>query len=340
MNEITNPLNALTGGFDVAFVIVFLLPIVIIALTFDLVSREKEMGVIALIAAAGVSLPRTIFAKAAARGVLILSTLVIMSAAVMILGVDGPIPLGSWLRWLAVVSLYGGFWFALALAVNSRNRPSVTNGVILANIWLVLVVVVPAFVNTVTNALYPAPSRVELTTAMREATEEVDKAAAGAREAFFFDHPDMAGKAGNADAYFVQVIATNAAIEKAVAPLLATFDHQAAKRERTVDLLQYLSPALVAQQALTVLSATDSLRFADFTEQVLAFHRTWRDFFESRVLHGERMTAASFDQIPKFEYAARPMNAAGFLSALLSLAAVTGVLAIWSARRLNRYPVV
>ncbi|NIP70532.1 MAG: hypothetical protein GTO04_15525, partial [Planctomycetales bacterium] len=86
----------------------------------------------------------------------------------------------------------GLFWFALALLINSWNWPSVTNGVVLANLWLVFVVVLPAFINIGATLLYPPPSRVELTTELRQASKEVEEEAAEAREQYYFDHPEYA----------------------------------------------------------------------------------------------------------------------------------------------------
>ncbi|HTF82355.1 MAG TPA: hypothetical protein VL947_11540, partial [Cytophagales bacterium] len=42
--EISNPHKLLAGNFDLSFVVIFLFPLLILALTFDLVSAEKEMG--------------------------------------------------------------------------------------------------------------------------------------------------------------------------------------------------------------------------------------------------------------------------------------------------------
>ncbi|MEQ9444288.1 MAG: DUF3526 domain-containing protein [Rhodospirillaceae bacterium] len=343
--EIQNPLNVLAGSFDVAFVIVFLLPIFIVALTFDLMSREKESGVLSLVLAHGVSKTAFILAKGAARALLIfLLLLVVGLAAVALTEPD----LGSravWFRfglWFLVVSLYAFFWFGLALFVNAWNKPSVTNGVILANLWLVFVVVIPALVNVAATTLFPAPSRVELTTEMREATEVADQEAAESREAFFFDHPEMAGGDANADQFFIQVMATDSAVERATQPLLEAFDLQAARRQGLVDLLQYVSPAIVAQNALNGVSGTGTERFSDFVTQVLDFHENWRGFFTSRVVKGSRMTSQEFDQIPIFDYSDWGVDkvARSTLGPALGLAVFVLVLGVWSVRRYARYPVV
>ena len=47
-DELDNPTNLLAGSFDVAFVIVFLYPLLILALGYNLLSGEKESGILAL----------------------------------------------------------------------------------------------------------------------------------------------------------------------------------------------------------------------------------------------------------------------------------------------------
>lgn len=342
--EIQNPLNQAAGSFDVAFVIIFVLPILIIAISFDLMSREKEAGVLALVAAQGVRLRSLILAKVIARAGIILTVLaVLIVAAGLIAGADlsdGAVAL-QLAAWFAVAAVYAFFWFALALAINACNWPSVTNGVVLANLWLVFVVVLPSFVNVAAATLYPAPSRVALTTEMREATEAADKQAASAREAYLFDHPELAGAGATPDAFYIQVLATDASVERAVAPIMATFTAQATLRERAIGWLQFLSPAIAAQQALNALSETGNEKFADFTAQVLKFHGTWRGFFSGKIVKGEKLKAADFDAIPKFTYA--PPGAGFALDAaaetLVFLIIVTIALMAWSARRFARYPV-
>src|SRR3546814_6574788 len=54
--EIENPLNLMTGTFDISFVVIFLLPVFIIALTYDMLSGEKESGTLALAMTQPVSL--------------------------------------------------------------------------------------------------------------------------------------------------------------------------------------------------------------------------------------------------------------------------------------------
>jgi ABC-2 type transport system permease protein len=343
-SEIQNPLAQMTGSFDVAFVMIFVLPILIIAVSFDLMSREKEGGVLALLAAQGVSLRTLILGKVAARAIMLLSVLlglVILAAILVGADLSRPAAMTTLGFWFAVVVGYAAFWFALAFLVNAMNWPSVTNGVVLANLWLLFVVVLPSVVNVVAGTLYPAPSRVELTTEMREATEIADKKAAESRESYLFDHPELAGATGSAlDAFYVQVLATDAAVEKVVAPIMAKFASQSEKREGVVELLQYTSPAIAAQQAMNALAGTGNARFEDYTRQVLAFHENWRGFFVGKIAKSERMTAPDFDAIPAFQYAPPAPGYASALGPLMFLGLAVVVLIGWAVRRYARYPII
>ncbi len=342
--EIANALNLAAGSFDVAFVLVFVLPIFIVALTFDLLSKEKEQGTLALVLAHGVSVQTYVAAKVTARALLITALILVANlAAFVTIGADltdGRTLLEASL-WLVVSVVYGLFWFALALAINARNWPSVTNGVVLANLWLVFVVVLPAFINIGATLIYPPPSRVELTTELRQASKEVEEEAAEAREQFYFDHPEYAA-GGTPDAFYFQVLATESAISAAIAPHLAEFSDQARKQEAIISRLQYLSPAILAQRALAGIAGTGERWYDNFNAQVLAFHATWQGFFSERILASKPMTSASYDAIPEFEYQLPTIrfSLAQAAGPLAGLAAFFLVLTFLGIRSASRYPAV
>ena len=48
-SEMINPVQLLLGTFDLAFVIIYILPLLIIAFTYNVLSREKEQGTLKLL---------------------------------------------------------------------------------------------------------------------------------------------------------------------------------------------------------------------------------------------------------------------------------------------------
>jgi ABC-2 type transport system permease protein len=164
-----NPHRLLIGRFDAAFAVIFLLPLVIIALMYALLTGERERGTLALLLAQPVTL-RSLFAAKLVPRVLIILGLLGLLAALFIL----TMPEGVGMRlalWLAVALSYTALWFALAAAVVSRRGSSATHAVTLAALWLVLGMLLPAGINLAVKTLAPMPSRIELILALRAATD-------------------------------------------------------------------------------------------------------------------------------------------------------------------------
>lgn len=298
---IDNSLRLSLGNFDVAFVIVWLLPLAVIALTFNLVSGERERGVLAIAAAAGSDLWRFIAGKCLARALLLVAAL---WSGLLLAAILGDVPLASasgllaWLAWALAATFYGAFWFSLALWVNTRDRASDLNASLLIGAWLVLVVLAPALTNLAATTVFSAPSRVALTTALREATEAADLRAASERDQYFFDHPEMRGGDMDLSAYYRSVARSEREIADAMLPLLAEFDHQAMRQQRLVGALQYLSPGTLAYQVMTSLAGSDGARHRRLRAETLEFHERWRDFFDARLARGALLDAADYQRLP------------------------------------------
>ncbi len=346
--DIQNPVLMQIGAFDIAFVVIYLVPIFVLVLSYNILSGEKERDTLRLALAQPITVTSWLRAKIIWRVLFIFSALAIMGfAALLIVNADFNATL-TWVQfsaWLVVIALYAAFWFLLALLVNSYNKSSATNGIILAAAWLILVVLLPAMVSLTANSLYPAPSRVMLAAELREASAEADAKAAEALEDFYFDHPEFAapGEASQQDNnFFLQTLSKDASIEKAIAPLLQDFEDQAEAQQNSVRQLQYLSPAIMTQQALNTISGTDYLQFQDFQNQVSLFHDAWSDFFISRIMEEKTLTSADIRSLPQFQYqemAAGPVIRTVLTSAL-GLIVINILLAFLAGRQLRRYKVV
>ena len=171
------PTRLRTGPFDPAFLFVVLFPLVIIALSYELLSGERERGTLAMLLSQPVSQSALVMGKASARGaVLSLVTLALALAGLVVAGAE----LDSGAAWshvglyALILILWGVFWFATAIAVNSRGGTSAKNALVLVGLWLVLVVIIPGLFNAGVNSIYPPPSRVELLHEAREVTQETE----------------------------------------------------------------------------------------------------------------------------------------------------------------------
>ena len=342
--ELDSPLRLSLGNFDVAFVIVWLLPLVVIGLMFNVVSAERERGVLALALAAGRSPRRFVLGKCLARLVTLLSALwASLLVAAGVAGVSLAHADGLWLYsgWLCGATLYALFWFALALLVNSRATASDRNATTLIGAWLILVILAPASTNLVATTVFPAPSRVELTTELREATAQADADAAATRDRYFFDHPDMQGQDMDQHEYFRSIASSEAAIARSMLPLLARFETQAERQQSIVEALQYLSPGTLSWQLLTGLSGTDGARHREFRAQTLRFHERWTEFFVTRLEANRPLARADYSALPRFEFREPPVTASLRRAAgpLAMLALLVLCILGWALRRLDKLAV-
>jgi ABC-2 type transport system permease protein len=343
-DEIENPQTLLVGRFDFAFVAVYLLPLVIIGLSYQLLSMEREEGTLALLLSQPVGVATVVAGKVCAR--LLLVTAIVVAVIVLVC-VTGGIDIsaqGSVERLLlvsVVVIAYALVWFALAVLVNVWGWPSTVNAVVLLAVWLAVAVVIPSAVNVVAERLYPAPSRVELIQALRRATDAASTRAAQVLGTYLQDHPDLAPTAANVNMsdFYSRTIAVQADAEDATRPVMDRFNTQTAAQRRLVDRFRVLSPAVLTYDALVDLAGTSDERYRDFVRQIEAYHETWRAFFIARILRQARMTSLDYDQIPAFQYV--PESEFGVRGRVWrSLAGVIGplvMLVIVAAVRATRY---
>ena len=301
-DEIRNPLHLLAGAVDLAFVLVFVLPLALLALTYNLVSGERERGTLALMACTGADVRRVMAAKLAVRvGVPTLVTLTVVVVALASAGV--PLASPALAALVLATLLYAAFWAGLAAWVNSRNKSSEHNALALAAAWIGLVLVLPALVNTAADALYPTPSRAEMVLAVRGATVSADRERDASLARYREEHPQAQPdelRRGTAAERVARRLAVVDASAMRVEAVVESHDAQLTRRQALVDAVAFLSPALLMQLAVTDLAGTGSARYAAFYRQVDTFHTEWRDFFLGKARKSANLTAADYAALPRY----------------------------------------
>jgi ABC-2 type transport system permease protein len=231
-SELENPYTLLTGRFDLSFVIIYLYPLLILALTYNLLSSEREQGTLTLTLAQPVALVTLLRAKMLLRAALIVGFAVvvcilgILTARVAVSG-ETVVRLALW---TLVVITYGVFWCSAALAVAAFGRSSATNAMALAGVWLLMVVLLPSAVNLAVTSVYPVPSRVEMIQAVRTASDDATEEGSRVLARYYEDHPELAaGSVEQAMTDFnILRIAVNDEVERRVRPVVAEYDRQLA----------------------------------------------------------------------------------------------------------------
>jgi ABC-2 type transport system permease protein len=303
--EIENAAILYNGNFDVAFVIVYLVPLLIIALSYNIVASEREQGTLAMLLSSNARFDSLVLTKYLFRFALVGAAFSVVLIVGLLLARVNLVEAAPQLGLLLLTTLlYAAFWFALSFAVNSFGRNSGFNAAILVGAWLLLVLIIPATLSVLATTLHPTPSRVELITTTREASDAAKKRSSQLLSKFLEDHPELAPKDKQVDAKDFAVIALTAQmdVDKTLKPLQDRFDTQLEAQQSLVRSYRVLSPAVFVQHTLNDIAGTGHSRYATFNAQVVRFYAEFQQFFVKKIFRQEQMTSADFAQIPAFQY--------------------------------------
>jgi ABC-2 type transport system permease protein len=341
-DEIENPTNLLAGRFDIAFVIVYLLPLLIFAVSYNFLSGEREAGTLQMLLSQPLGLTTLIAGKIVVRLTIIAVLVIGLTFAAFLLGggslAEEAAVFHAFLWTLAVLA-YIFFWFALAVAVNIFKWSSATNAVALVGCWLLFVVLIPSLANVAVTALYPMPSRVEMINAMRDATSAANKEGSRILARYLEDHPELVqGEYDPSDAA-ARTYAVQETVDREAEPIISRYDEQLKRQQALVKQLQFLSPAIALQTVLNDVSGTGSERYQHFLAQVKDYHACWQNYFVPRVFQKEKITAAVYQNSPRFEWQEENLSAVlpRILSGLCGIAIFGLAFVILAAAQIRRF---
>jgi ABC-2 type transport system permease protein len=303
-DEIDNPANLMSGATDLAFVVVFVYPLVILAMTFNLLAGEREQGTLSMTLASARRPGAALVGKVAARvAAPIAAMLLAVAAGVWIFAGWERIASPGFAALLVLVLLYGLFWAALAAAVDGLGRGSAFNALTLVGAWVAITMILPAAINSLAAFAHPAPSRIDMVLAARAASTDADRARDASLARYAQEHGEAGGPKGGPQEMTLRRLATQEAAFQRVEAIIAEHDAQLARRRELADRLGYFSPAYLTYQAMADVAGAGEARYRAFLERIRAFHVDWRDFFLTRARAGASLTAQDYAAMPKFTQA-------------------------------------
>jgi ABC-2 type transport system permease protein len=305
-DQVEHPLAVASGHFDLAFAVLFLYPLLIFAVSFDLTATERDRGTLRMVLAQPARLRDVVAGKMIARALLLALPVTVLPFIV------GGFRFAAveFMVWTTAVLAYGSIWHGLALAVNARGWPAPANALVLAGIWLMFAIVGPSTINLLIDVRYPMPSRVDAAVQARAATQ--DATVQGSRQLgqFLQDHPTSANVGRDGMRQFALL---QAARDRQIADRLerveAAFDAQLERQRRLARWLSLLSPTMVAQEVLLDAAGTSANHFERFRASAAGFQGEWQAYFEPRVLDAATLSGAELAAAPRFRYEAEPVAA-------------------------------
>ncbi|MEM8815041.1 MAG: DUF3526 domain-containing protein [Pseudomonadota bacterium] len=255
--QFDNPSTLAASAFDVALVIVLLMPVLMIAVSFDVLAGERSRGSLAMVLASPLRLPRLVWTRLLFRnGILWLAATLAMFALVLVNDTGGD-RYARFAIWLGISLAYGLFWLAAIAYCVARFRSATNTAAAMVGLWLLLVLAVPAAIATLAEAAYPTPSRLAFLSEVREAQGETNRNLAKLTEGFLMDHPELSVGDDAVPAFYRAAFLSNQAARENTRPIVEAYEAARAGRAQTLRFAQYLSPSIIAQRLLVASAGAD-----------------------------------------------------------------------------------
>lgn len=298
-SEAGNPELALPGRLDFSFVLIYLAPLVLIALLHDLWSSEREAGRLASLQVMPGSRWRVWGARALVRSGLVLMVMVIPFLAGALIRGAG---VAETLLFSGLILALIAFWSLVALLVAARGQRSAANAATLAAFWFVVTLIAPAGANLAINAATPIPQGAALVRENREAVHDAwdtDRNATLAR--FYRIHPEWAASEPVGIAFdWKWYFAFQHLGDEHVADVSRDYRDRVALREERAGLFGLLLPPITIQRSLHRLARSDVTAQLAYQDRVRAFHARLRHYYYPYLFTPTPFTPADYDRAPRF----------------------------------------
>lgn len=348
--EIEHPGRLSVGRFDLLFFVVYLWPLILLALCTSVLTQDRESHRLRALQLQGVKLGRMLAAQVSARALMASALLILAMASASLstgaIGADGA-GLAALGAWSGVVLLYSIFWAAVTIVICAVCGNRMTAAFAGFGAWLLLAVLLPGAVTAAIQLGAPVPVRERYVGALRDAGDQVNADKLGSLARFYDSHPEWKPSATPLSRVSSSVSRLQRAqeLERVMAGVDRQFEQARLRQQHLFTQTIVFSPVTLAYQALSAIAGNDGARHQHFMAEVQRHQSRLRDYFQRAIqlaaLGDERAPCPAaclgdygfqdFDEVPRFSAsaalarapAAPPQLAAlpVWIAALLAIAA-------------------
>lgn len=312
-----NPELLARGSFDLGYVAIVLAPLLLIGLGYGLFASDRDSGTARLILAQAGSPVRMLTARSIPRLLMVIAPILVATLVLLATGPELAGRSAAALQWLGIAALLVAFWWAVILFVNSLKLTAETAALALVSAWAVFTLVLPSAISAIAQSAYPPPSRFEQIATARAA--EV-----ASTTAYENDHPDaVADDAAGRQASIRKTWEIAQKVDAAIAPINTRFDTQLSAQQNLVRTLGWVSPPLIAGEALTAHAGTNTATWLGFREATRSYLDAFRKAGGKHVEDGTIIDAKAYAAIPRFAWTPKPQS--GFVAALVLALLTLGI---------------
>ncbi len=329
--EFKNPEQLLAGNLDTAYFVLFLFPLLLLALSYNSQSAEKEAGISPLLTVQATSVTLFQLYKLLFRWlVALVPVLLTATVSFFILNSLPDFSLLAFIQWWGIAFLYAIFWFVVVLLVQKFHFNSLVNAITLAGIWVMLLIAIPGFLNTWFNYQYPATNKTEIAEYRDYDYKAWDQPSAFHKNYLFNVYPSMQKDSLKLDSnnirsfgYAMQVMEKEKALHEGIT-------NKASAQARAEENSFWLNPIGGVMRSFATLSNASLKQQHQFEKAVLQYREQKLAYIFKNVLLQPHFTKEHLKGMPEVQASKQAHSKLKFL---LPIVLLTILLLIISLRK-------
>lgn len=295
--ELANPMKLLTGNFDLSYVFVFLFPLLVVALYYNLYAGEKEDGTLALLQSQSTPLKNILFSKGLLRLFIVWGLVFVLLALGFLIQGISMIGNGQlFIQWTLVIFGYCLLWTILMGVIVWFQKGSTLSAMLGLGIWLIFTLVTPAAINLFVSAKEPLPNRAEGIHAVRNLNDKFwENPKSFVWDKFYYENPQY--NDGDTTNFSKWYYAGFTLLDKEANALKAEFEEQVSKRNALLEKWEWLAPAAMVHERLSLLSETDRQSHLEFVKEVHTYHKGLKELYYTRIFSSEQFSLQDLESL-------------------------------------------
>ena len=307
--ELISPLEQLFGLLDLSFIWVYLLPLIIILLSFNVLSAEKETGRLSLITSQPIRLAQWVLARLALRFLLLIFFLV--ATTVLLLSVlHVPVFQNTvvFVQLILLLNLYAAIWFSISFLINLLGYSSGKSLILLTNIWALFVFLIPSIVNQLGEEIHPLPSRLELINHHQMMYNEMENNLEEELKELYKRHPEwssddpMTKDMSNSTGWNINYLAKQYIAQVKHRPSVNAYEQQIDSKNEWLRKFSVLSPSLIVQESFSDLAGTSTRYYRGYLKQAIQYAQEYRAYVFQGLFTNHAFTSEEIRNLPVFRF--------------------------------------
>jgi ABC-2 type transport system permease protein len=328
--KINNPLKLLTGNIDLSFLLVYIFPLLLVGISYNIVSREQEQGTLSLLLVQGAKLSTLLPARMLIRWMLFFFLFMLLAATAAVIQGNGWLDL---LPWALVTAAYTLFWCMLIMLIAVFKRSSAFNIAMMITAWILLLILLPALFRLAAENRKMTTQTATIAAEQREQEWALwDMPKKALLDSFYGRYPLYrdAGAYDTSAASSRRLMAYYDMVTQRMDRFVAGDEAIRRQEQANMAASYYYNPAVYTQSLLNQVAHTDVTDYSHYEREIKEFHQQWKSYFFPFFFRSRALSPADYTRIPVFHHtpvSTGPSLLQGtlylfFLSAIMGIAAI------------------